>query len=255
MGNGIVLPPVKEEEQVASAVFNEIEQVYNAGRRFSEWSEKERAVALHDYVRDNVKFGWTERFDDARPSYTFQRKLGHCNPQGELLVGLCRQAGLNARQHFVVIKKDILEGVLTPKAYGRLPKEIEHSFSEVEIDGKWVKTDSYILDNVTFQWAKEQLQQTGREVGFGAHARGVNQWDGENHAFSFSQFADSTMLIEDHGTTEYAALHYRKGKGYRHKIGPIQLSRLSRFLGARFERLLNEKLHSVVRSEEPSSAK
>jgi transglutaminase-like putative cysteine protease len=47
-------------------------------------SEVEKAVALHDYVRDSVEFGFNMYFDAAPPEYTLACGRGHCNPKSRL---------------------------------------------------------------------------------------------------------------------------------------------------------------------------
>jgi len=44
-------------------------------------SELEIAIMLHNYVRDNVKFGFNKYFDATPPDYTLACGQGHCNPR------------------------------------------------------------------------------------------------------------------------------------------------------------------------------
>ena len=53
-------------------------------------TEREKAVALHDYVRDNIKFGFNRYFDLSTPDNTFDLGMGHCNPKGWLITALFR---------------------------------------------------------------------------------------------------------------------------------------------------------------------
>ena len=56
-------------------------------------SEAELAVKVHNYVRDQVLFGFTPYFDTATAAQTLELRAGHCNPKGCLFVELCRKAG------------------------------------------------------------------------------------------------------------------------------------------------------------------
>lgn len=51
-------------------------------------TEREKTIALHDYVRDNIKFGFNRYFDLSKPNHTLELSIGHCNPKGELMVAL-----------------------------------------------------------------------------------------------------------------------------------------------------------------------
>jgi hypothetical protein len=42
-------------------------------------AEVEKAAALHDYVRDNIAFGFNKYFDATPPQYTLACGSGHCN--------------------------------------------------------------------------------------------------------------------------------------------------------------------------------
>jgi GNAT superfamily N-acetyltransferase len=80
-------------------------------------------VALHDYVRENVRFGFNKYFDASAPDDTLACGVGHCNPKSRLLVALFRAAGLESHQHVVVIPKEILKRVIPPSRYWMIPAD------------------------------------------------------------------------------------------------------------------------------------
>lgn len=57
---------------------------------------RQNAVALHDYVRDEFKFGFNQYFDAASPEYTLRYGVGCCNNKSRLLTALFKQMGLEA---------------------------------------------------------------------------------------------------------------------------------------------------------------
>ncbi|MGZ6078994.1 MAG: transglutaminase-like domain-containing protein, partial [Myxococcaceae bacterium] len=63
----------------------------------------DRAVRIHDFVRDEVDFGWAPTFDGGRASATLARKVGFCNTKTPLFVTMLRAAGIPARIHFAGI--------------------------------------------------------------------------------------------------------------------------------------------------------
>jgi hypothetical protein len=188
---------------------NELTQRVIAGAA----TDRERAVKIHDYVRDTVRYGFTSRFDEASPQETLEAGAGHCNPQTNLFVSMLRAAGIEARFHFVTLSGEILRGVLP-----NVPAEISHSFAEVRLDGRWIKVDSYIVDPAHARGAAKKLASEGREVGYGFHRRGTTSWNGREDAFA--QLADPSMVIEDHGTWQSAEDFYASD-AFRHRLGPL----------------------------------
>jgi transglutaminase-like putative cysteine protease len=64
-------------------------------------SDHDKAIALHNYVRDRVKFGFTRYFDTAKPDYTLACGIGHCNPKSWLMDSLSRGRTRAARHQFI----------------------------------------------------------------------------------------------------------------------------------------------------------
>ena len=194
-------------------------------------TESEKAVALHDYVRDNIKFGFNRYFDLSTPDHTLELGVGHCNPQGELMTALFREADLEAYMHFVVLRKVVLKGAVSPSRYWLIPTELSHCYTEVRVEGTWYNTDSYILDSPFLEAARTKLSEEGRSLGYGTHVKSTNQWDGKSDAFS--QF-DKDMMLEDHGRVDNLDTYYRSDR-YRHKLLGVRLNTLFRLLGKSLE--------------------
>lgn len=144
-------------------------------------SDTEKAIALHDYVRDEILFGFTGDFYKQKASEVLRSKIGYCNTKGTLFVALLRASGIPARQVFVNIKAELLSGIISPGA-----RYVDHSYAEVFLDNRWVKTDSYIVDKMLFEKAKRKLVQENKIIGYGIHLYGTSDWNGVSD--SFSQF-------------------------------------------------------------------
>ena len=146
-------------------------------------SERERALRIYRFVRDEIQFGWTGAFYDMSASDVLSVEKGFSLTKGALFVALLRSAGIPARQRFVDLRSDLLYGLVqTGGAY------IDHSYSEVLLDGKWLRVDSYTVDSHLYDSARARLEREGRELGYGIHRQGVNDWDGTSD--SFAQFVD-----------------------------------------------------------------
>ena len=169
-------------------------------------SERQRAVRIHDFVREEIVFGFRRPFEAASPEQTLAARIGHCTPQSALFVALLRAAGLSACQHFIVIDRDILRGVL-PDAWHRLvPWEISHSYASVRIGRCWCRLDSYLVDSHLWRAGCGELGAGREAIGYAVHRFGTNTWEGTGDAFS--QFASADMLLADHGVFDRPEHYY-----------------------------------------------
>jgi hypothetical protein len=165
-------------------------------------SERAVAVRIHDYVRDDITFGFTPQHDRATPEETLAAGVGHTIPKTALFIALLRAAGLRAYPHFVTIDHEILRGVFPNDAHRLLPWEVPHCYAEVEIEDDWWQVDSYALDTTLWRAAVARLAREGDLLGYGAHGFGTCRWDGAGDAFA--QLATPDMVVEDHGAWESA---------------------------------------------------
>ena len=147
-------------------------------------SPRERAVRLHDFVRDEVRFGWTRGFYDVSASAVLDRRRGYCVTKTTLMVALCRAAGLEARPVFVDIRAEVIADFIDPGT-----PYVDHSYAEIRLDGRWVATDSYIVSRRHLNAAQARLRRKSRSLGWGVHIDGTAEWDGR--ADGFSQFVDN----------------------------------------------------------------
>lgn len=189
--------------------------------------EREKAIAVHDHVRESVKFGFNKYFDAAQPEYTLACGYGHCNPKSRLMVSLFRAIGLEAYQHFVVIPTDMLKGAVPPSRSWMVPRESCHSYTEVEVEGTWCAIDSYIIDTAFLKAAQARLAKEGRSLGYGVRADSTNVWDGRTSAFSQ---CDQGMMIEDHGRVDDLEACFRSSK-YRHQVLGVRFNTMFRLMG------------------------
>ena len=170
-------------------------------------SEQEKAVALHNYVRDNVKFGFNKYFDATPPDLHISlwlRTLQSQEPPDGHAISYSWLGELPALCGHI---KRYLEG-----CYSRQPllddpaRILSHSYVEVRVDGKWCTLDSYIVDTPLLAGAKARLADEDRSLGYGVRSDSINTWDGQGDAFS--QF-DQGMMIEDHGRIDDIEAYYQ----------------------------------------------
>jgi Transglutaminase-like superfamily len=173
-------------------------------------SDRERAVRIHDFVRDEIKFGWSTGFYDQRASEVLAAKIGYCNTKSTLFVAMLRAAGIDARQHFVNIDAAIILDFLNPGT-----SYVDHSYTAVRIDGRWLKVDSYVVDRPLANAARTRLQREGKILGYGAHRNGTSDWDGTTDAFSqfVNDGAHPKLTTKDFGVYDDVHAFYVSGNG------------------------------------------
>lgn len=184
-------------------------------------TDKEKAVAIHNWVRDNIMFGWTKSFWCDSATDVLKAKMGFCNTKSTLFIALLRCSGIPARQMFVTIHRDILKGIVTPRT-----DYLDHSYCQVYLEGKWVNTDSYILDSKLFEVAQSKLASEIISIGYGTILGGSNKWDGEHD--SFSQFLNDGRV--DYLSNREFGLYEDMEDFYANASNTTNGARLIRFL-------------------------
>ena len=202
-----------------------------------EASVRGKVLRLFLYVRDEIKFGFTEEGDLVTASSVIRRGIGHCNTKATLLLALCKAAGIPARIHFALIRKEIQHGFFTGIAYWLLPPQISHSWIEVEVDGTWRRIDTFINDRPLFEAAKAELALRGWTTGFSvALENGKASCDLDLDNPAFQQMAAVTT---DHGMWDDPADYYASTL-YCNRPGALRMwlyRRLVRGVEARVEKL------------------
>jgi len=103
-------------------------------------SERERAVSLYYAVRDQIRYNPFLDFSDPevfRASAVLKAGEGFCVGKASLLAACARAAGIEARVGFADVKNHLT----TPRLAETMGSDlfIYHGYSDLRIDGKWVK--------------------------------------------------------------------------------------------------------------------
>jgi len=103
-------------------------------------TDKEKAVALYYFVRDQIKhnpYAPALRGEDHKATLTLERGNGQCQHKSALLVALCRAAGIPARVGYV----DVRDHMLSEKFRQMVGGDnllIQHGYAEIYVDGRWL---------------------------------------------------------------------------------------------------------------------
>jgi hypothetical protein len=111
-------------------------------------TDKEKAIALFYFVRDNIKYNpydSADRYEYSIASATLKRGYGLCFQKAAVLVAMCRALGIPARFGFADIRNHLLSQRFIDMMCGSNIL-VYHGFAEIYIDGKWViATPAYDL--------------------------------------------------------------------------------------------------------------
>jgi hypothetical protein len=189
-------------------------------------TDRAKAVRIHDFVRDEVKFGLSSSFYDQPASAVLAERVGYCNTKGTLFVAMLRAAGIPARQHFVDINAELLQPLIQPgTAY------VDHSFVEVFLQNEWIALDSYIVDKKLLVAAKKKLKERSLVLGYGIHSNGQIDWNGSQPAFSqyLNDGSVARLSTQDHGVHDDVGAFYESGCCNRDLPNESTLARICTF--------------------------
>ena len=208
-------------------------------------TEREKAVAIYGFVKRlplarRVKL----RALGAREVYDAGR--GDAPDKATLLVAMLRIARLPARIRYVALAGEILRGV----APGL--KEVARPLVEVWLQGRWIRTDTYIFDAACMASARQRLRDRGWEWGYGIHVNGHMLWDGREDSFLGGVPTEcDLMVVRELGVFQDPAEFLAS----RARSGPFKLLRLLRWalLAPLTDRVLRAMRRDVVRPMPPTS--
>ena len=163
-------------------------------------SQLEKLEAIFHFVRDEIKFGFTPKWDRVKASETLEYRLGYCNTKATLLHALCKVAGIPSRIHTGLIDIQIMRGIFPSFSFPFLPDAGGHTWTEVQINGEWKPVDSYINDKPFYEKAKKRLNESGKLTSYSiSEAKGPSSCE-----FNFGEkgFVHMGAVVKDHGTWE-----------------------------------------------------
>ncbi|MBN1498793.1 MAG: transglutaminase domain-containing protein [Spirochaetes bacterium] len=180
-------------------------------------SDRKKIEKIFYFVRDEIKFGLPGKGDLMKASETIESGTGQCNTKSTLFLALCKTAGIPARIHFSLIRKDIQKGVFTGFAYQMMPDKISHSWIEVQIDGNWIKIDSFINDKSFYEAGKQLLRKQNWDTGYS-----ISCSNGESSAdfnIDKEKFVQMDAVTDDHGVWNepeeyYSSYLYKNRPGF-----------------------------------------
>jgi len=198
---------------------------------------QEKISSIFYYVRDDIKFAFPEEGDFVPASKTIEYGYGQCNTKSTLFLALCKSLGIPARIHFSLIKRDIQRGLFSGIIFLLMPKEISHSWVEIKIEGKWIKTDSFINDEDFYNAGKKKLKEKGWDTGYSV-ACSKNESSIELD-FNNEKFVQMDAVTKDQGVYD-EPMDYYKSSDYKNRPSLIKFFVYKLLIGR-----INNKVESM----------
>ena len=128
-------------------------------------SNKDKAVALFNYVRDNILYKFN--YWNLKASTTLKQGYGMCTNKNNLLTAMLRAVGITAGYGILKVKSREYFGPLMLNFFKKMmSEESTHIYTQVYLGDKWVKCDpstDKILSEKTayFNYSTELVQWDG----------------------------------------------------------------------------------------------
>ncbi len=147
----------------ASSIQNLISQ-----RGWKYLDEKQKIASAYNFVKDEILFGYNVS-DNVSASEVLKDGYGQCNTKGTLFMALLRALGIECRVHGFTIDKILQKGAMTGFVYDKAPKDIFHSWVEVECEDKWYNLEGFILDKAYLDGLHKKFlpNADGSFIGYG----------------------------------------------------------------------------------------
>lgn len=151
-------------------------------------SDVQKAVRVHAFIKA-LPFGCATFSGHVTAGRVLRSGRGDCHTKGTLFVALLRSAGVPARMRFVSVSSAFLRGIFDLGG-----TSVTHAIGEVYLNGNWIQTDTYVVDDLLQAQAAARLGHEGQALGYGIHASGQSNWNGIEHAHGQYTLQDPSSL-------------------------------------------------------------
>lgn len=132
------------ETQLVDWTHESIESLFTE-RGWDRLEAGERARVAHDFVRDEIAFGYNRR-EIVPASRVLAEGMGQCNTKCTLLMALLRRGGIPCRFHAFAASKQMQAGVMVEGLHDKLPDNIQHGWVEALLGEQWLNLEGFIVD-------------------------------------------------------------------------------------------------------------
>lgn len=211
-------------------------------RGWNQLSEYERIGSAYDFVRNEIRFGYN-RSDDITASQILADGYGQCNTKTTLLMTLLRGLGIPCRFHGFTIHKSLQRGVVPELIYPIAPRNILHSWVEVQLDGSWIKLEGFILDAAVLSSLQDAFPGRESLCAYGAGTDCLQspkvEWKGDD------TFIQKTGINQDFGVFDTPDAFYRVHKQLSGWRGFLYRNFIRHWMNNRVEHMRNGRIPHV----------
>jgi Transglutaminase-like superfamily len=173
--------------------------------------EYNKIGAVYSFVQNKIIFGYNES-DEIPASKVLNDGYGQCNTKGTLLMALFRAVGIPCRFHGFTIDKALQKGAIKGLAYTLAPKNIIHSWVEINYQNKWINLEGFILDLNYLKSVQQAFPQVeNRFCGYGIATSNFQsvgvEWSGKDTYIQkeginqdFGLYDDPDAFYFEHGS-------------------------------------------------------
>jgi hypothetical protein len=181
-------------------------------------NDRARALAIHTFVK-RIQYGRPFKMNHRTARAVLDSGQADGPDKATLMIALLRSVGVPARLRIVRMDGRIMIGVVNHLGW------ISWPFVEAWLDGRWIRTDTYIFDAPYIAAARQALKASGQQFGFGVYVDTHPIWTAlEDASLSPMPPESDPMVLQDMGPF-HDNDHYMASHGFR-----ARHSRLARFM-------------------------
>lgn len=139
-------------------------------------SERDKALTVYGFVK-RIVFAKPLKLRLRTAREVLDAGRGDAPDKAVLLVSMLRLVGIPARIRYVELRGEILRGLTSSIVSAARP------VAEIWLNGRWVRTDTYIFDAGYMAAARQRLKDHDWEWGYGIHRNGHSIWNGVDNAY------------------------------------------------------------------------
>jgi hypothetical protein len=174
-------------------------------------TDREKALAVYGYVK-RMPLARRMKLRPLTAREVYDAGRGDSPDKGTLLVAMLRIAKIPARLRMLGISGEILRGI----APGL--KEAFRPVVEVYLNGRWLRTDTFIYDAACMAAARQRLKDLGWEWGYGIHVNGHMLWDGNEDAFVGGVPTQCDLMVTGDFGLYNDAGHFHASRAFRRQF-------------------------------------
>jgi hypothetical protein len=191
-------------------------------------TDRQKALAIYAFVK---RLPYAKRIKMEYPTArrVIEQRSGDGDDKATLLVAMLRVAGIPARIRYEEMKGVMLRGLVP----GPNPPDAARPLAEIWLEGRWVRTDTYIFDANYVSAALRSMRARGWKYGWGLHADADLLWNGKDDAFLGGTPTEEdpmlmrTLCIVSDPLELVAPAMRRNGYRYRRSVRALQWNMLA----------------------------